>query len=166
MNNKFKLIILIVLFILFIGVNIVLFLFKIFDYLIISGLVSIMIFISIILNIKRLTSDDNKKYLYSLNRILKIYNPILVETKNFPNIHNKSILKVNTMEDLINAQCEIKKPIYYIKSSDSTVFYLLDNDLMLIYFIKVDVKVASSLEVKLNDLDSLSKGYVMDSDII
>lgn len=160
MKNKFKLIILVLLLVLLIGISIVLFCFKLFDYLIVLGAVAIVLIVSIILEIKKSNMDDNKKYIYLLNRMLKIYNPVLVETKNFPNVKNKSILKVENMNDLINAQYEIKKPVYYIKSDDSTAFYLLDNDVMLVYFIKMYDDVLTSLEIKLDSLDSLSKGKV------
>ena len=161
MKNKLKLIILIILFVLSIGVDLVLFYFKIFDYLIVLSLITIILIAFIILEIKKSKMDDNKKYLYNLKKMLKIYNPVLVETKNFPDVKNKSILKVGNMNDLINAQYEMKKPVYYIKSDDSTVFYLLDNDVMLVHFIKMYDDVLTSLEIKLDNLDSLSKGKVV-----
>lgn len=166
MNNKIKLTILIILFILSIGIDIALFYFKIFDYLIVLGLFTIMIFISMILEIKKSNMDDNKKYLYLVDRTIKMYSPILVETKNFPELKNKSILEVGKIGDLINAQYEIKKPIYYIKSDDSTIFYILDNDVMLVYYIKIYEDVLTSLEIKLEKLYNLSRGKLKDLEII
>ena len=166
MNNKVKLIILIMILILFIGIDILLFSFKIFDYLIVSGLITIMLFVLNISEVNKSNMDDNKKYLYLLNKTMKIYNPILVETKNFPVLKDKSILKVGKMRDLINAQYEIKKPVYYIKNDDSTVFYLLDQDVMLVYFIKLYEDKDTSLERSLNKLDSLNKGKVLDLEIL
>lgn len=161
MKSKLKLIVLIILLLLLIGSDIVLFYFKIFDYLIVLSAITIALIVFILLEIKKSKMDDNKKYLYILNKVLKIYNPVLVETKNFPDVKNKSILKVGNMNDLINAQYEMKKPVYYIKSEDSTVFYLLDNDVVLVHFIKMYDDVLTSLEIKVNDLDSLSKGKVV-----
>ena len=157
MNNKFKIIILVLLLMLLIGIDLVLFYFKLFDYLIVLSVITIALIIFIMLEIKKLNMDENKKYMYLLKKVLKVYNPILVETKNFPDINGKSILKVGNMDDLINAQYEIKKPIYYIKSDDSTVFYILDNDVILVYFIKKNESVLTSLEIKLDNLDNIDK---------
>ena len=157
MNNKFKIIILVLLLMLLIGIDLVLFYFKLFDYLIVLSVITIALIIFIMLEIKKLNMDENKKYMYLLKKVLKVYNPVLVETKNFPDIKNKSILKVGNMDDLINAQYEIKKPIYYIKSDDSTVFYILDNDVILVYFIKKNESVLTSLEIKLDNLDNIDK---------
>ena len=157
MNNKFKIIILVLLLMLLIGIDLVLFYFKLFDYLIVLSVITIALIIFIMLEIKKLNMDENKKYMYLLKKVLKVYNPILVETKNFPDINGKSILKVGNMDDLINAQYEIKKPIYYIKGDESTVFYMLDNDVILVYFIKKNESVLTSLEIKLDYLDNVDR---------
>lgn len=158
MKNKLKLIILILLFITFLGIDLALFYFKIFTYLIVLSVITVTLIISILLEIKKLKMDDNQKYLHLLQKMLKVYNPILVETKNFPDVKNRSILKVGDMNDLINAQCEIKKPVYYIKTNDSTLFYLLDNDVMLVHFIKIHDNISTPLENQLDNLNSLNKG--------
>ena len=155
MNNKIKLIILILLLVLLIGIDLGLFYFKMLDYLIVLSVITVALIVFIMFEIKKLKMDDNKKYNYLLKKVLKIYNPVLVETKNFPDIKNKSILKVGDMDDLVNAQYEIKKPIYYIKSEDYTVFYILDNDVILVNFIKKDESVLTSLEIKIDNLDNL-----------
>ena len=157
MNNKIKLIVLVFLLVLLIGIDLVLFYFKLFDYLIVLSVITIALIVFIMLEVKKINMDENKKYMYLLKKILKIYNPILVETKNFPDINGKSILKVGNMDDLINAQYEIKKPIYYIKSDESTVFYMLDNDVILVYFIKKNENVLTSLEIKLDYLDNVDR---------
>ena len=157
MNNKYKLIILVLLLVLLIGIDLGLFYYKLFEYLIVLGVVTIVLIIFIMLEIKKSKMDANKKYIYLLKRTLKIYNPVLVETKNFPETKNKSVLKVGDMNDLVNAQYEIKKPIYYIKGDDSTVFYLIDNDVILVYFIKIYDDVLSSLEIKLDNLDNTER---------
>ena len=144
MNNKIKLIILILLLVLLIGIDLGLFYFKMLDYLIVLSVITVALIIFIMFEIKKIRMDDNKKYNY-----------LLKETKNFPDIKNKSILKVGDMDDLVNAQYEIKKPIYYIKSEDYTVFYILDNDVILVNFIKKDESVLTSLEIKIDNLDNL-----------
>ncbi|MBO7079138.1 MAG: hypothetical protein J6W64_04950 [Bacilli bacterium] len=165
MNNKIKLIILILLLVLLIGIDLGLFYFKMLDYLLVLSVITIALIIFIMFEIKKIRMDDNKKYDYTLKKMLKIYNPVLVETKNFPDIKDKSILKVGDMDDLLNAQYEIKKPIYYIKSEDSTVFYILDNDVILVYFIKKNENTLTSLEIKLDNLDNLDK-IISDLEVI
>ena len=165
MNNKIKLIILILLLVLLIGIDLGLFYFNMLDYLIVLSVITIALIIFIMFEIKKIRMDDNKKYDYTLKKMLKIYNPVLVETKNFPDIKNKSILKVGDMDDLLNAQYEIKKPIYYIKSEDSTVFYILDNDVILVHFIKKNESTLTSLEIELDNLDNLDK-IISDLEVI
>ena len=165
MNNKIKLIVLVFLLVLLIGIDLVLFYFKLFDYLIVLSVITIALIVFTMLEVKKINMDENKKYMYLLKKILKIYNPILVETKNFPDIKNKSILKVGDMDDLLNAQYEIKKPIYYIKSEDSTVFYILDNDVILVHFIKKNESTLTSLEIELDNLDNLDK-IISDLEVI
>ena len=157
MNNKFKIFFLILLIVLLIGIDLILFSFKLFDCLIVLSVITIALMIFVVLEIKKSNMDENKKYMYLLKKTLKMYKPVLVETKNFPNIRNKSILKVGDMDDLINAQYEIKKPIYYIKSDDSTVFYILDNDVILVYLIKMYESSLTSLEIELDNLDNIDK---------
>ena len=165
MNNKIKLIILILLLVLLIGIDLWLFYFKMLDYLLVLSVITIALIIFIMFEIKKIRMNDNKKYDYTLKKMLKIYNPVLVETKNFPDIKDKSILKVGDMDDLLNAQYEIKKPIYYIKSEDSTVFYILDNDVILVCFIKKNENTLTSLEIKLDNLDNLDK-IISDLEVI
>lgn len=157
MNNKFKIFLLILLIVLLIGIDLILFSFKLFDCLIVLSVIIVALMIFVVLEIKKSNMDENKKYMYLLKKTLKMYKPVLVETKNFPNIRNKSILKVGDMDDLINAQYEIKKPIYYIKSDDSTVFYILDNDVILVYLIKMYESSSTSLEIELDNLDNIDK---------
>ena len=165
MNNKYKIIILVLLLVLLMGIDLGLFYFKLINYLVILSVITIALIVFIMLEIKKLKMDDNKKYLYLLNKTLRMYKPVLVETKNFPETKSKSILKVGDMNDLVNAQYEIKKPIYYIKGDDSTVFYILDNDVILVYFIKKYCNDLTSLEIKLDNLDSIGK-IVNDLEVI
>ena len=96
-----------------------------------------------------------------LNRIIKSYKPILIKSDNAPEIDSSCILRISEFSDLIDAQAEIRKPIYYVSTNDSTAFYLLDDTVCLVYLLKTDEDVVSPLEVKLreqelkNNYDSL-----------
>ena len=77
------------------------------------------------------------------------------ENVTLPKLKNKSILRTQTFEDLLDAQAETKKPIYYVSKDDSTVFYIINGEIFLMYIIKsVDNEFSSlELEIKKNELE-------------
>ena len=60
----------------------------------------------------------------------------------------KNIIRVTNLEDLMDAQLELRKPIYYmIEGEDSCSFVLLDNTEACIYILKKNDEVESPLEL-------------------
>ena len=58
------------------------------------------------------------------------------------------------MEDLIDAQIEIRKPIYYmIEGEDSCSFVLVDNNEVCIFILKQNEQVESPLELIINEYE-------------
>ena len=58
------------------------------------------------------------------------------------------------MDDLVDAQIEIRKPIYYmIEGEDSCSFVLLDNSEACIYILKQNENVTSPLELIINEYE-------------
>ena len=71
----------------------------------------------------RFTKDnDDDKYSVNLNKILKTYDSVLVETRKVPVIESEKVILVNKIEDLIDAQMELRKMIYYFKQTDNCSF--------------------------------------------
>ena len=107
------------------------------------------------------TRSEEAIYRSNLKKTLKTYDAILVQSHNFPELKGKNIIKVTNIDDLVDAQLEIRKPIYYmIEGEDSCSFVLLDNSEACIYIMKQNEEVESPLELiiaeyeKHNDIDA------------
>lgn len=115
------------------------------NYLIISLTILLVLILVLIVYVKHTMSPD-KIYNGDLNRILKSYDNILVEINKFPKLDDKNIIEVKSMEELIDAQVEIRKPIYFKLEDDACSFILLDGDEACVFIFKRDVSSVSSLE--------------------
>jgi len=129
-------------------------------YALISAAVALVLFITLITYTVN-TRSEEAIYNSTLKKVLNYYDAILVESHNFPDLKGKNIIKVTNMEDLVDAQIEIRKPIYYmIEGEDSCSFVLLDNNEACIYILKQNENVTSPLELiiseyeKHNDIDA------------
>ena len=71
--------------------------------------------------------DEDSIYESELKNILKTYDAVLINSENIPDLVGRNIIKVSSIEDLIDAQVEIRKPVYYKKEFDSCTFILLDD---------------------------------------
>lgn len=136
-------------------IDVILFQHKIYDYLIVSIILSIVLLILLLILIKRRRMNNKDKYLSSLKRILKVYNPIMVKATNLPNIVDKQVIYVNSINDLVKAQLEVKKPIFYISGSIETTFYLIENEYIVIYILGV-------LEDKITKIDEEKEVNIID----
>lgn len=96
---------------------------------------------------------EESSYKSKLRQILKTYDAILVKSKNIPKIHEKNIIRVESIEDLVDAQMEIRKPIYYFEQTQSCSFVLLDNTEACIYIIKQNPEVVCPLEITLEEIE-------------
>lgn len=100
------------------------------------------------------TRNEEAIYNSTLKKVLNNYDAILVESHNFPDLKGKNIIKVTNMDDLVDAQIEIRKPIYYmIEGEDSCSFVLLDNSEACIYILKQNENVTSPLELIINEYE-------------
>ena len=125
-----------------------------FEYLILTGVFFIVISILLVKEISDHMASDESRYEKQVNRIVKTYSPILVNTNTFPNLKDKSVLPIPQFDDLVNAQAEVRKPIYYVKGKDSTAFYLLNDEVFLIYYVKVHENEVSELEKEIDKIES------------
>ena len=151
MNSKLKVFIILLLFVASVVSSFMFLTNEQYSYLIISGVLSVIFFVMLIISVSDATATPVKTYRKKLKKIVKSYNPILIRTDNDPELEGKCILRIPDFEDLIDAQAEIRKPVYYTSSNDSTAFYLLDEDVCLVYLIKADEDVVSPLEVKIRE---------------
>ena len=114
------------------------------------GLILVITLITYIFN----TRNEEAIYNSTLKKVLNNYDAILVVSHNFPDLKGKNIIKVTNMDDLVDAQIEIRKPIYYmIEGEDSCSFVLLDNSEACIYILKQNENVTSPLELIINEYE-------------
>ncbi len=122
-------------------------------YALIAFAVAVVLIITLITYILN-TRNEEAIYNSTLKRVLNNYDAILVESHNFPDLKGKNIIKVTNMDDLVDAQIEIRKPIYYmIEGEDSCSFVLLDNSEACIYILKQNENVTSPLELIVNEYE-------------
>ena len=100
----------------------------------------------------RFTGDTKEeKYETKLKKILKTYDSVLVATRTVPVIDTEKVILVNSLDDLIDAQLELRKMIYYFKQSDNCSFVLFDQNQANIFILKSNEEVISPLEIEINN---------------
>jgi len=90
--------------------------------------------------------DDYSIFTKEKKRILKTYGSVIIEVETLPNIVGKNIIKVKSMDDLVDAQLELREPIYYKNDNDSCFFLLLHYNEACIYILKLNENVISPTE--------------------
>ena len=90
--------------------------------------------------------DDYSVYTKEKKRILKTYGSVIIEVETLPNIVGKNIIKVKSMDDLVDAQLELREPIYYKNDNDSCFFLLLHYNEACIYILRLNENVISPTE--------------------
>lgn len=156
MNRKTNILILIMMIIIFFCIVIYLLNYKLYTYALIAITVLLIVSISLIIYIRN-TKNEETIYESKIKQILRTYDAVLVKCSKFPNIKDKNIIMVEDIEDLIDAQLEIRKPIYYMKQTESCSFLLLDNNEVLVLILKIKEDVISPLEIILKDIEVSKK---------
>ena len=167
MNKENKLMISALLFIVSLIMCLVLYYYKLTETLIVLIPLTAISLIWAIYNRLTYKASDIDIYNSNLNKILKTYDSILVKTNTYPKLTNKSVLDVALFDDLLDAQTETRKPIYFIKKDNSTAFFLIDDDVVLVNFLKVNSRVFTELEEELKKLElqsSLNLDAIKDFD--
>lgn len=129
--------------------TIILFVNKIYTYFIICFALTFVCFVALILSISGNKSDE-EVYDINVNNTLKIYDAILVKSKDYPSLDGRNIIYVEEFDDLVDAQLEIRKPVYYVREESCCSFILLDTQEALIYIMKKDPNVNCKLEEMIN----------------
>ncbi len=159
MKREIKILILTICLLASIGGAVYLYMKNMNTYLIVVGAVAVLFAIALIIFVVN-TRNEEAIYKSNLKKILSYYDAVLVQSYNFPNLKGKNIIRVTNIEDLIDAQIEIRKPVYYmIEGEDSCSFVLIDNNEACIFVLKQNENVQSPLELimaeyeKNNDID-------------
>ena len=122
-----------------------------------------LVFISLYLLVMNLINsrDEDSIYESELKNILKTYDAVLINSENIPDLVGRNIIKVSSIEDLIDAQVEIRKPVHYKKEFDSCTFILLDDKEACIFSIKrndsVILPIDNIIEENKNNSKKISK---------
>lgn len=111
--------------------------------------------------------NPNRFYESKVRDILNTYDSILVKSSSVPTLIGRNIILVESMEDLIDAQLELRKPICYLKQTESCSFILLDDKEAYIYVEKLNDSVESPVDIELNEIRIKSKNAEeMDSEML
>lgn len=82
------------------------------------------------------TQSDDAIYESYLRKILKTFDSILVKVIEIPSFEGRRIIRVAGLEDLMDAQAEIRKPITFFEEDNGTSFMLIDDSEVYIYTLK------------------------------
>lgn len=115
----------------------------------------IITFISFIIYFKD-TRSEEAIYESYMKKILKTFDSILVKIIEIPSFSERKIIKVAELEDLMDAQAEIRKPINYFEENNGTSFILLDDKEAYIYILKKK-NVELVIEEHIKDCNSTSR---------
>ena len=65
------------------------------------------------------SSNPTRAYESNVRNILNTFDSILVKSNAVPKLEGRNIIYVETIDDLVDAQLEIRKPICYYKQTES-----------------------------------------------
>lgn len=111
--------------------------------------------------------NPSQVYESEVKDILNTYDSILLKCSSVPNFEERNIIRVESMDDLVDAQYEIRKPICYLKQTDSCAFIILDEKEAYVFIEKLDPEVLSPVEIEINNLKFRKKNNIdMDSEML
>ena len=115
--------------------------------------------ILLIFGIKSILSERNPEQAYEskIKNIINTFDSILVKSNTVPKLLGRNIIFVEEIEDLVDAQLEIRKPICYYKQTESCSFILLDDKEAYVYIEKLNSDVVSPVEIEINDIKRKKK---------
>lgn len=136
------------------------------EYAIICYIVSAVLLIISLMTIF-IGSKPLDRYEKELNEILKTYDSVLAKTNNIPDLYEKNVILIDSIEDLVDIELEVRKPIVYFKQIETCSFILIDNDIAYIYTKKTSNDIESPLETELKNIKLKKKNSNgIDSDIL
>ena len=110
--------------------------------------------VAVVLGVSSLftSSSPTKLYDSKVRNLLNTYDSILLKSNTIPSLEGRNVVHVEKMEDLVDAQLELRKPICYLKQTESCSFVLLDEKEAYVYVEKLNDDVVSPVEIELNNL--------------
>lgn len=110
--------------------------------------------ILIVFGIKYIINSGNpvKVYENNIKNILNTFDSILVKSNTVPKLIGRNIILVEEMDDMVDAQLEIRKPICYYKQTESCSFVLLDDKEAYVYIEKLNNDVVSPIEIEIDEI--------------
>ncbi len=112
-------------------------------------------------------SNPTRVYESKVKEFLTTYDSILVKSSSVPQLEGRNIIYVDSMDDLVDAQLEIRKPICYLKQSESCSFVLLDDKEAYVYVEKMHAEDLSPVEIEIENLKVKNKSAEeMDSEML
>ena len=96
-------------------------------------------------------SSPERIYEATVKDILVTFDSILIKNNEVPKIDGRNVIFVQSIDDLVDAQLEIRKPICYFKQSESCSFVLLDDKEAYVYIEKLNEDVISPVEIAIRD---------------
>ena len=103
------------------------------------------------INLIHVGSSPEKMYEANVKDILVTFDSILIQNNEVPKIDGRNVIIVESIDDLVDAQLEIRKPICYFKQTESCAFVLLDDKEAYVYVEKLNDDVVSPLEIAIKD---------------
>ena len=137
----------------------------VYTYSIIFGTIFVILLILLGREILSKYYKSSDAFTRKINNTLKTYDAILVRS-NIPDLKDHNIIVIDNFEDLVDAQVEIRKPIFFQKQTESCSFILLDQNNALIHVEKLSDDVISPLEIVLSDLAKPRKKEDVDYSIL
>ena len=128
---------------------------------------SLLAFFSLVFMLKEINDNKNPESLYKaeISDILKSYDTILIELDSIPDLKNKNQIKTLSFKDIVNAEYEYRKPVYYVHNNESYDFILINNNDVYTYTSKLDKEKNSLLEAYYDSISN-SNNKTGDLDII
>lgn len=150
------------------GVSILLTLFLAYNglgmYAIFTSVICLIELVLLVMNLIDSRSEDSL-YESELKKILKTYDAVLIDSENLPSIEGKNIIRISSIENLIDAQVEVRKPVYFKKEFDSCTFVLLDDNEACVYSLKKNDTVVVPIDLMIEE-NKINKKKVSKEDFL
>ena len=112
-------------------------------------------------------SSPAKAYDSNIRNILNTFDSILVQSNAVPKLEGRNIIYVETIDDLVDAQLEIRKPICYILNDNTCSFILLDAKDAYVYYDKRNDNNISLVEIEIeNKRKKMKDDKQIDSELL
>lgn len=107
-------------------------------------IIFIIVFIVGYVMVSKQPMSEMEYYSRFLKVIKKSFNNILISITYIPDIDNKTLVRLNNIDDIVDISLRIKKPIYYIEDENKSCdFILINNDEYCIYTLKLNENIIS-----------------------